>query len=62
MENLRKVKIIKGEHKDKIGYFHGFFQCNWDGDAFPIAVIELKNGIIIELVTEGIQFIKKEDK
>jgi len=61
---LRKVKILHGEFKCNIGYFHGFFQYGDAEGQTPMAIIELENGHVIDVETENIQFeigYKKND-
>jgi len=59
-QERRKVVILKGELKSKVGYFHGFFQYGDEDSQCPMAIVELESGEVKDVNTEWIKFIDVE--
>ena len=54
---MRKVKILQGSYKDRVGYFHGYFQIgNLEHGCDPVAVVEFDDGRCDEFSSSYICF------
>lgn len=52
---MRKV-IVTINGSSFVGYFHGFFQSEWDGSAGPVVVVEKENGDVEEYDANSVRF------
>ena len=69
---LRKVKTFKWKHNpettkleqvfDRVGIFHMFLQDSNEDGPFPVAIVEFPDGMIENIPSESIQFLKPLDQ